>query len=69
MDISVVVLVGKLLEPLWGAIEMLVFFMVVNVGVAMLSAFFYYLLYMVTFDTHLLFDVHIYGERGKNCLS
>lgn len=62
LDICVVVLVGKLLEPLWGAVEMVVFFMVVNVGVAMLSAFFYYLLYMVTFNTHLLFDVHIHGE-------
>ncbi len=53
---------GKLLEPLWGAVEMLVFFMVVNVGVAMLAAFFYYLLYMVTFDTKLLFSVHIHGK-------
>ena len=61
LDICVVVLVGKLLEPLWGAVEMLVFFMVVNVGVAMLAAFFYYLLYMVTFDTKLLFSVHIHG--------
>ena len=29
IDIAVIVLVGKLLEPLWGAIEMMVFFMVV----------------------------------------
>ena len=40
---AVIVLVGKLLEPLWGAVEMIVFFMVVNVGVAVVSAFFYYL--------------------------
>ena len=63
LDVFAVALVGKLLEPLWGALEMLVFFAVVNVGVAMASAFFYYLLYMVTFDTQLLFDVHIHGEK------
>jgi hypothetical protein len=43
IDVAVIVLVGKLLEPLWGAVEMIVFFMVVNVGVAVVSAFFYYL--------------------------
>lgn len=62
LDVAAIALVGKLLEPLWGAIEMLVFFTVVNVGVAILSAFFYYLLYMVTFNTDLLFDVHIHGN-------
>lgn len=64
LDVAAIALVGKLLEPLWGAIEMLVFFTVVNVGVAILSAFFYYLLYMVTFNTDLLFDVHIHGMAG-----
>ena len=62
IDVVTIVLVGKLLEPLWGAIEMLVFFAVVNIGVAILSAFFYYILYMVTFNTELLFDVHIHGN-------
>ena len=59
---AVIVLVGKLLEPLWGAVEMLLFFGVVNVGVAVLSSFFYYVLYMVTFNTELLFEVHIHGQ-------
>ncbi len=65
LDVAVVVLVGKLLEPLWGAIEMVVFFMVVNVGVATVSAFFYYLLYMASFDTSLLFHVHIHGKSSS----
>lgn len=64
IDVVTIVMVGKLLEPLWGAIEMLVFFAVVNIGVAILSAFFYYILYMVTFNTELLFDVHIHGLAG-----
>ena len=62
VDVFVIFLVGKLLEPLWGALEMVVFFVVVNVGVAMSSAFFYYILYMITFNTQLLFDVHIHGK-------
>ena len=53
---------GKLLEPLWGAVEMLLFFGVVNVGVAVISSFFYYVLYMLTFNTELLFEVHIHGQ-------
>ena len=37
LDVAVIVLVGKLLEPLWGALEMVVFFAVVNVGVAVVQ--------------------------------
>ena len=64
VDIFTLVLVGKLIEPLWGALEMLTFFLIVNTGVAVSSAFFYYLLYMCTFNTELLFDVHIHGLSG-----
>lgn len=56
--------VGKLLEPLWGAMEMITFFVIVNTGVAIVAAIFYYFLYMVTFNTELLFNVHIHGERA-----
>lgn len=64
VDIFTLVLVGKLIEPLWGAMEMITFFVIVNTGVAAMSAFFYYLLYMCTFNTELLFDVHIHGLSG-----
>jgi len=64
IDITTVVLVGKLIEPLWGALEMLTFFFIINSGVAVLCALFYYLLYMATFNTELLFDVHIHGLAG-----
>ena len=40
---------------------MLTFFAVVNSGVAIVCAIFYYFLYAVTFNTDLLFDVHIHG--------
>jgi hypothetical protein len=42
---------------------MLTFFAVVNSGVAIVCAIFYYFLYAVTFNTDLLFDVHIHGKR------
>ncbi len=41
---------------------MVTFFVIVNTGVAVVAAIFYYFLYMVTFNTELLFDVHIHGE-------
>lgn len=43
---------------------MVTFFFIVNSGVAILCAFFYYALYMATFNTELLFDVHIHGLSG-----
>jgi len=64
VDLVTLILVGKLLEPLWGALEMITFFLVVNAGVGVVSAVFYYFLYMVTFNTQLLFQVHIHGLAG-----
>ena len=76
VDIFTVVLVGKLIEPLWGALEMMTFFFIINTGnvllmlsdhgqyslfitgVAVLCAIFYYLLYMITENVDLLFQVH-----------
>jgi membrane associated rhomboid family serine protease len=63
IDLIVIILAGKLLEPLWGAVEMIAFFFAVNTGVAIFCAFFYYFLYMMTQNTDYLFEVHINGER------
>ncbi|XP_073977032.1 transmembrane protein 115 [Rhodnius prolixus] len=64
VDIVTIVLCGKLIEPLWGQAEMIIFFTVVNLGCAILSSFFYLFLYMCTFNTDLLFFVHIHGLAG-----
>ncbi|XP_043804054.1 transmembrane protein 115 isoform X2 [Apis laboriosa] len=64
VDIVTVGLCGKLIEPLWGAMEMMTFFAIVNFGVAVLSALFYLFLYMCTNDPDLLFDIHIHGLTG-----
>lgn len=64
VDLITVGLCGKLIEPLWGQLEMSLYFMVVNLGVAVLSTFYYHVLYACTFDTSVLFDVHIHGLAG-----
>lgn len=64
VDVVTVGLCGKLIEPLWGAMEMMTFFAVVNFGVALLSTLFYLFLYMCTSNPELLFDIHIHGLTG-----
>lgn len=64
VDVITVGLCGKLIEPLWGQMEVMTFFAIVNVGVAILSAVFYLFLYMCTFNTDLLFDIHVHGLAG-----
>lgn len=64
VDIVTVGLCGKLIEPLWSSMEMVTFFGIVNLGVAVISASFYLFLYMCTSDTMLLFDIHIHGMAG-----
>lgn len=64
VDIVTVGLCGKLIEPLWGQMEMMTFFAIVNLGVAVLSTTFYFFLYICTFNTDVLFSVHIHGLAG-----
>ncbi|ESO91160.1 hypothetical protein LOTGIDRAFT_105656 [Lottia gigantea] len=64
IDIAVVVLCGKLLEPLWGALDMLIFFSIVNVSVGLLTSFCYLFEYFITKNADYLFDTHIYGLAG-----
>lgn len=63
-DIAVIFLFGKLLEPLWGAPDMLLFFIIVNLGVGVMTAFLYIFIYLVSLSEEYLFDVHIYGLAG-----
>lgn len=64
VDIITVGLCGKLIEPLWGQMEMLMFFAIVNFGVAVITTTFYFILYCCTFDVDYLFTVHIHGLAG-----
>jgi hypothetical protein len=64
IDISVLILCGKLLEPLWGAMDMLIFFGIINTGVAIGTAFVYIGFYLVTKNEEYLFETYIYGLAG-----
>ncbi|PKU32295.1 hypothetical protein llap_17398 [Limosa lapponica baueri] len=55
---------GRLLEPLWGALELLVFFAVVNISVGLLGAVAYFLTYVASFHLAYLFAVRIHGGLG-----
>uniref|UniRef100_A0A8C8RT73 Transmembrane protein 115 n=1 Tax=Pelusios castaneus TaxID=367368 RepID=A0A8C8RT73_9SAUR len=64
ISLATVVLAGRLLEPLWGALELLIFFAVVNIAVGLLGAFAYLLTYMGSFNLSYLFTVRIHGMLG-----
>lgn len=64
LNVAVVAVCSKLIAPLWGELQVLVFFAVVNVGVAFACAAFYYALYTFTWDPELLFAVHVRGLAG-----
>lgn len=64
LDIIIVGLCGKLIEPLWGRYEMFSFFFITNIGVAILSSIYYLFVYFCTKDDEILFNVHIHGLSG-----
>jgi membrane associated rhomboid family serine protease len=63
-DVAVIVFCGKLLEPLWGALEMLIFYLLVNISVAALTTSVYVFVYFVTKNEDYLFHTHIHGLAG-----
>lgn len=64
IDIVVVALCLKLIEPLWDQLQIFIFFGVVNLSVAVLSSLYYLILFAITRNTEILFDVHIHGLIG-----
>ncbi|KAL4216330.1 hypothetical protein ACF0H5_024057 [Mactra antiquata] len=63
-DVLVVILCGKLLEPLWGAMDMLLFFLITNFSVAIATSFTYLVIYLVSKNEDYLFDTYIHGLAG-----
>lgn len=64
VSICTVMACGRLLEPLWGALELLIFFAVVNISAGVLSGLAYLLTYVATFDLQFLFAVRVHGASG-----
>ncbi|KAM6976754.1 transmembrane protein 115 [Aplochiton taeniatus] len=60
-NVGTVMACGRLLEPLWGALELLIFFAFVNVSAGLLVGLSYLLTYAATFDLNFLFAVRVYG--------
>lgn len=61
VDICVLILSGKLLEPLWGPLQIGIFFAIVTSAAALLTAGIYMAKYYVTGNTNYLFETHIHG--------
>lgn len=64
IDVVMIAVCGKVIEPLWGPTEIIGFFAIVNIGVALCSAFFYLFVYMCSSNPDLLFNVHVHGLSG-----
>lgn len=63
-NVGTVMACGRLLEPLWGALELLIFFAVANISAGLLAGLSYLLTYIATFDLDFLFAVRIHGGAG-----
>lgn len=61
IDVVVVFLYSKMIEPLWGTKELLQFFFIVTIPNALFAAGIYFLLYGLTFNEEYLFERPIYG--------
>ncbi|KYO22939.1 transmembrane protein 115 [Alligator mississippiensis] len=64
LSLATLAAAGRLLEPLWGALELLIFFAVVSVSVGVLGAFAYLLTYVASFNLAYLFTVRLHGTAG-----
>ena len=64
LDIFAVAFCLKLMEPSWDQMKMLTFFAITNFGVAVLSSVYYLLLFALTKNTEILFDIKIHGLTG-----
>lgn len=64
IDVIMIGLCGKVIEPLWGPTEIISFFVIVNTGVAILSAAIYLFIFMCNLKTYWLFNIHIHGLSG-----
>ncbi|XP_027323137.2 transmembrane protein 115 [Anas platyrhynchos] len=64
LSLGTVAAAGRLLEPLWGALELLLFYAAVNAAVGLLGACAYCLAYAATFRLAYLFEVRIHGVPG-----
>lgn len=63
-DWFIILLYSKMIEPLWGVYECVLFYFIITALVAFSSSFFYYFVFALTFDEHYIFDIRINGLGG-----
>jgi membrane associated rhomboid family serine protease len=61
IDVIVVFLYSKTIEPLWGTKELLRFYFIVTIPNALFATCIYFALYRITFNEEYLFERPIYG--------
>ncbi|CAF0933289.1 unnamed protein product [Didymodactylos carnosus] len=61
IDVIVVFLYSKMIEPLWGTKELLSFYFLVTIPNAIFATCIYFMIYMFTFNDEYLFERPIYG--------
>lgn len=61
MDVIVVFLYSKMIEPLWGTKELLKFYFIVTIPNALFATCTYFVFYGMTFNEDYLFERPIYG--------
>ena len=63
-DWFIILLYSKMLEPLWGPYECIIFYFVTTTLVAVSISFIYFIAYASTFNELLLFNISIHGLGG-----
>eukprot|EP00026_Physarum_polycephalum_P010900 Phypoly_transcript_11086.p1 GENE.Phypoly_transcript_11086~~Phypoly_transcript_11086.p1 ORF type:complete len:350 (+),score=64.47 Phypoly_transcript_11086:88-1137(+) len=64
VNIALLMIAGKFLEPIWGSKEFLKFIIVVNLGAGIGAFFLMLILYAIVKDPYLLYDSNLCGFSG-----
>lgn len=59
-----ILLYSKMLEPLWGQLECILFYFITTVSVGLTTTIVYFILFAASFDELMLFNVSIHGLGG-----
>jgi len=64
IDMIVILLYTKMLEPLWGTVECALFYFIVTISAGICTTFFYFALFALNFKEMFIFQTTIYGMGG-----
>lgn len=61
---AALIVAGNVLEPKWGTVKLLIYYAIVGITSGVLCGCFYLALYICTFNTIYLFNIHLYGSAS-----